>query len=66
MKLKWLIRGQGLTIAEACKHLGITRASFDYKLKHGTLRASEVIKLAALLGVDGELILNAVKEENNE
>ena len=66
MKLKWLIRGAGLTIEQACKYLGVTRAGFDYKLKHGTLRADEVIKLSALLGVDGELILNAIKEENNE
>jgi hypothetical protein len=52
-----------LTIAQACQHLGVTRAGFDYKLKHGTLRADEVIKLSALLGVDSELILNAVKGE---
>lgn len=63
MKVKWLIRGAGLTIAQACQHLGVTRAGFDYKLKHGTLRADEVIKLSALLGVDSELILNAVKGE---
>ena len=63
MKLKWMIRGAGLTIEQACRHLGVTRAGFDYKLKHGTLRADEVIKLSALLGVDGELILDAVKGE---
>jgi hypothetical protein len=63
VKVKWLIRGAGLTIAQACKHLGVTRAGFDYKLKHGTLRADEVIKLSALLGVDSELILNAIKGE---
>lgn len=63
VKVKWLIRGAGLTIAQACQHLGVTRAGFDYKLKHGTLRADEVIKLSALLGVDSELILNAVKGE---
>ena len=66
LELKKLIRQGGYTISAICRELGITRAGFEYKLKHGTLRAGEIIKIASLLGVDGELILNAVKGENND
>lgn len=63
MKLNYVIRGQGWTVRDACKEVGLSVVTYYNRLKNNSLKISDIEKIAKVIGLSPEEIFKKITGE---